>query len=88
MHPRIRAVALAGVASMAGLGGAAALSGAAEAHGRHHHVRPGFSIILKDRYAYDYGFHRMNGCGWLFDRWQETGSLKWYKRWHMCRYGW
>jgi hypothetical protein len=55
-----------------------------------------FTIVLGDAYpgygyGYGYGFRSAKlgyGCGWLFDRYEDTGNPKWYKRWHMCRYGW
>ncbi len=35
--------------------------------------------------AYSYGYYG-SGCGWLWRRYQVTGSWYWYQRWQDCRY--
>ena len=36
--------------------------------------------------AYSYGYR--SNCGWLWSRYQHTGSRYWYRRWKSCRYYW
>ena len=35
--------------------------------------------------AYSYGYGG-SSCGWLWRRYQNTGSRYWYRRWEDCRY--
>ncbi len=83
-------LALAGLAALTAIS-ATAFAGDAEAHGKHRHKhRHGVTVILGDGghgYGYGYGYRR-SGCGWLLDRYEDTGNPKWHRRWHLCRYGW
>ena len=79
-------LALAGLATVTALG-ATSFADEAEAKDKLRHKR-GFTVIIGDGYpGFGYGY-RSYGCGWLLDRYHETGSSKWYSRWHRCKYGW
>jgi len=87
-------LAMAGLAALTAIG-ATTFASAAEAGGKHKHKRHGVTVILGDGgYGYYgrsrwYGYRTAGtGCGYLLDRFEETGNPKWYRRWKNCRNGW
>jgi len=81
MQKYLKGIALAGLTGIVTVTGLAAMSSDADAHGRHRH-RHGVTIII------GHDGHHGGGCRWLWHKWQNTGSPKWYNRWHHCKYGW
>lgn len=75
MSTTFKAVALA-AAGFAMLGGV----GAAEAHGIYKQHGPRLRIVIGGG---GYGY----GCGYLYDRWQFTGSRYWKREYFACLYG-
>ena len=51
--------------------------------GRHHH-HGRFLAYSVPLYDYDSSYGYSNGCGWLWQRYLNTGSLRWKHRYYEC----
>ena len=51
-------------------------------HNHHHHGR--FFAYAVPLYDYDYSYGYSNGCGWLWQRYLNTGSPRWKHRYYEC----
>ena len=77
----LKSMTIVTAAALATIAGGASAASAHGHHGhhfkhRHHH---GLRIILGGGYS---------GCGYLYRRWQYTGSHYWKRRYFACKYGW
>jgi hypothetical protein len=47
----------------------------------------GGGIFLGPPIVFDDGPYYRSGCGWLHAKAERTGSSYWWRRYHVCRYG-
>ena len=52
-------------------------------HNRHHHHNRFFAYSVP-LYDYDYSYGYSNGCGWLWQRYLNTGNPRWKHRYYEC----
>lgn len=78
----LKSMTIVTAATLAVIASGASTASAGGHHGHHffnHHHHHGLRIVLGSGYS---------GCGYLYDRWQYTGSHFWKRRFLACKYGW
>jgi hypothetical protein len=53
-------------------------------HNQHHHRHHGRFLVYSPLYNYDYSAYDRGGCGWLWQRYLNTGNRTWKYRYYEC----